>query len=290
MAKNKLSGLGRGYEAVFEDNSQEERSAATLLRISEIEPRKNQPRKHFDEAALAELAASIARNGVIQPIVVRDNHNGYYSIIAGERRWRAAKQAGLTEVPVSILDVDEPRAAELALIENIQREDLNAVEEAQAYRALTENYGLTQEEVSERVGKSRTAVTNAIRLLDLPEQVLAYLASGELSAGHARALLSVKDASVITSAAETVIAKGMSVRDTEKYAKKLNRPAKQPPQPETGVDYTRELERRMTARLSRKVTISENGKRKTLALEFTDSEDLNNLVVRLCGNNIFDED
>lgn len=289
MAKNKLSGLGRGYEAVFEDNAPVENSG-TVLRISEIEPRKDQPRKTFDEAALGELAASIARNGLIQPIVVKDNHTGFYSIIAGERRWRASKLAGLTEVPVIILDVDEPRAAELALIENIQREDLNPVEEAEAYRALTENYGLTQEEVSERVGKSRSTVTNALRLLDLPREALDFVISGDLSAGHARALLSIKDRSIIPNAANTVIVKGMSVRETEKYAKRLNRPEKPAPVPTAEVDYTAELERRMTAKLGRKVSISDTGKQKKLTLEFTDGEDLNALVVKLCGNNIFDED
>ena len=284
MAKKKLSGLGRGYDAVFEDNSQNENAGKTMLRISEIEPR-----KYFDGEALKELTDSIARNGLIQPIVVKDNHNGFYSIIAGERRWRAAKAAGLTEVPVSIMDVDEPKAAELALIENIQREDLNPIEEAMAYSALTERYSLTQEEVSRRVGKSRSTVTNSLRLLDLPKEVLDLVASGELSAGHGRSLLAVKNEKLIPIAARTVIAKGLSVRSTEQLAKRLNKQEKAEPVKQSAqVDYTKELERKMTAKLGRKVKVS--AKNKTLSLAFTDSDDLNNLITALCGNNIFDDE
>ena len=179
MKNNK--GLGRGLDAIFLDNSEEEKQSGGVrtLRVSELEPRSDQPRKSFDEQALSELADSIAANGLIQPIVVRENGNGYYSIVAGERRWRASRMAGLTEVPVVIMNIDDAKAAELALIENIQREDLNPVEEAAAYRALSEKYSLTQEQISERVGKSRAEVANKLRLNDLPEKVLDMLAAGE---------------------------------------------------------------------------------------------------------------
>ena len=283
----KLKGLGRGMDAVFEDNSIQG-GGATMLRISDVEPRKNQPRRIFDEAALAELAASIAQHGIIQPLVVRDDHTGFYSIIAGERRWRAAKMAGLTEVPVVILDVDDAKAAELALIENLQREDLNPVEEAQAYRALMDDYGLTQQEVADRVGKQRPTVANTLRLLDLTDGALEMLADGRLSAGHARALLGVRDRNAIDGAAKDVVSRGLSVRDTEKLVRKLNAPKKEEPdEPDetvVRVDYKRDLELRMTRSLGRPVRIKDGGKIKKLELEYTDNDDLQDLIERICGD------
>ena len=190
MAK-KPAGLGKGIDNILFDNSVEEKGDITKLRISMIEPKIDQPRRVFEGEALAELADSIAAHGVLQPILVREIADGHYQIIAGERRYRASKMAGLTEVPVIILDKDDLETAQISLIENIQREDLNPIEEAQAYRALIQNYNLTQEEVSLKVGKGRSTITNALRLLDLSDDVIAMLNAGELSAGHARALLAL---------------------------------------------------------------------------------------------------
>jgi len=285
--KNK--GLGRGFDSVFNDNLLETAGQGTsVLRIADIEPRKNQPRKVFDDAALSELAASIAQHGLIQPVVVRDDHTGFYSIIAGERRWRASKMAGLTEIPVVILDVDEAHAAELALIENIQREDLNPVEEAMAYRALIEEFGLTQEQVAEKVGKNRSTVANSLRLLNLPSEVYDLLATGQLSQGHARALLGIKDPSLIAGAAKTVISRELNVRDTEALVRKLNKPRK-PAEPEPDavrIDYRRELEVAMTRKMGRVVHIKDSGKQKKLEITYTDNDDLQELVTALCGKDL----
>jgi len=276
-------------DAVFDDNSisVQSGSGATMLRLSDVEPRKNQPRKIFREAELAELASSIAQNGVIQPIVVRDAHNGFYSIIAGERRWRAAKMAGLTEIPVVILDVDDARAAQLALIENVQREDLSPLETAQAYRLLMDDYGLTQEEVADKVGKSRPAVANTLGLLSLPDAVKDELAAGTISEGHARALKGVKDPAKIRKTVAEVVTKGLSVRNTEALVRRVNHPPK--PQPDDDgsgkirVDYARDLELRMTRALGRPVRLRSRGKVKTLQLEYVDNDDLQSLVEKLCG-------
>ena len=281
----KLKGLGRGMDAVFEDNSIQGSGAPGMMRISDVEPRKDQPRKRFDEAALAELASSIAQHGMIQPVVVRDAHNGFYSIIAGERRWRAAKMAGLGEIPVVVLDVDDRKASELALIENLQREDLTPLETARAYRDLMELHGLTQEEVAERVGKSRPAVANTLGLLSLPEEVQAALEAGHITEGHARALKGIRDRSCVKKAVDEVVAYGYSVRGTEELVRRLNRPVviKDEPEPGIRVDYRRDLELRMTRNLGRPVHIKDRGRVKKLELEYTDNDDLQELVEKLCG-------
>ena len=224
MAK-KSAGLGRDFYDIYNDNFLEtSKGAASTIRISSIEPRKDQPRKTFEREALEVLADSIATYGVLQPIIVRENADleGTYEIIAGERRWRAAKMAGLSEIPAVIFDGDELKAAQVALIENIQRENLNPVEEAMAYGALIERFGLTQDQVAKQVGRSRTAVTNTLRLLDLPEPVLVQLRSGELSAGHARALLGLDSEEAMINLANRIIANDMSVRETENAVKRIN--------------------------------------------------------------------
>ncbi|MBQ4562203.1 MAG: ParB/RepB/Spo0J family partition protein [Clostridia bacterium] len=291
-AKN--SGLGKGLGAIFEDNFAESgNKGGTMLRISDIEPRLNQPRKVFDETALSELADSIATHGLIQPVVVREDSRGFYSIVAGERRWRASKLAGLTEIPVVILDIDDAKAAELALVENLQREDLNPIEEAMAYEALATEYSLTQEEISQRIGKSRTAITNSLRLLNLPEDIKNLVADNEISAGHARTLLGLKDKDKYNEAIHLIITKELSVRDTEKLVKKMN--SAKPVEvtvvtDKVEVDYRKELERRMTQRLGRKIAIKDKGKAKKIEISYEDNKDLEDLIVKLCGHNIFDND
>ena len=217
MAKSKKTGgLGRGLDAILTDNSEEQKEGGvTIVRLTEVEPNPAQPRKSFETEPLEALAESISQHGIIQPIVVRPK-DGMYMIVTGERRWRAARMAGLSEVPVIIIEADDRKAAELALVENLQRKDLNPVEEARAYADLIEEYSYTQEEIAKKVGRSRSSVTNSLRLLDLPDAVLEKLALGEITEGHAKVLLGIKDAEKLTKAAETVIAKELSVRETEK--------------------------------------------------------------------------
>ena len=221
----KKGGLGRGLDALFADNSIEEISStgAVKLKTMDIEPNRDQPRKVFDEDALAELADSIAKHGVIQPLLVRPMPDGSYQLVAGERRWRASRMAGLTEVPVVIKELSDDEAMALALIENLQREDLNAIEEAQGIKALMDTLSLTQDEAAERVGKSRPAIANALRLLKLPDSVIALVSDGKLSPGHARALLGFRDEQDIIETADIVIEKGLTVRDVEKLVKKRNK-------------------------------------------------------------------
>lgn len=292
MAKPKNTGLGRGLEAIFLENTPDENGGITMLRLSEIEPNPDQPRKDFDQESLSQLAESIAAHGLIQPIVVRSTGSGeFYEIIAGERRWRASKMAGLTEVPVIIKELDDEKAAQIALIENVQREDLNPIEEATAYSLLIEDYNMTQEALSRQIGKSRSAISNTMRLLDLPEKVVDMVKNGTLSAGHARALLAIKDAKKIEEAADIVTAKSLSVRDTELLVKKLNkkdRPSSAKDEPDL-VDYTAELAKKMTSRLGRKVVISGKGKKRRLEISFSDDNELEELVNKLCGENIFDD-
>ena len=225
MAK-KQSGLGRDFYSLFDDNlvGESKKSAAELLRIADVEPRADQPRKVFEREALEQLADSIGTYGVLQPIIVRESAalSGTYEIIAGERRWRAAKMAGLSEIPAVILDGDELKAAQVALIENVQREDLNPMEEANGYRMLIERFGLKQEQVAQQVGKSRSAVANMLRLLDLPEQVCEMVRVGELTQGHARALLGLTRDEDVLPLAERIVSREMSVRETEATVKKLN--------------------------------------------------------------------
>mgnify|MGYP004563326441 FL=1 len=292
MAKNKNTGLGRGLDAIFLDNTTEESGrGVTMLRLSDIEPRPDQPRKQFESESLASLADSIAENGVLQPLLVRAEGDGFYQIIAGERRWRASKMAGLTEVPAIITDADDKKAFELAIIENIQRENLNAIEEAAAIRDLMTEYGLTQEEVSTRISRSRSAVSNAIRLLDLPDSVMKTVSDGKLSAGHARALLGLRDSEKIISAAQTVISRGLSVRATEELVRSLNRAqedAKKPPRAESEADrYMNWLCRKMSDSLERGVRIV-GGKKKHIELEYRDSDDLERMIRKLCGEDFFD--
>ena len=293
MAK-KPSGLGKGYENIFFDNTIEEKGGVTKLRISQIEPKADQPRRTFDGEALAELADSIAAHGVLQPLLVREIADGHYQIIAGERRYRASKMAGLTEVPVIVLEKTDLETAQISLIENVQRENLNPIEEAMAYRTLIEGFGLTQEEVSAKVGKSRSTVTNALRLLDLSDGVLAMISAGELSAGHARALLALKDGSREKEAAEKIIAGGLSVRATEELVKKWNKAAAKAGQPsdppELGlqIDYFAELEHKAMTLCGRRVRINHKGVAKTVSISFEDNEDLEILLKKLCGDEIIE--
>lgn len=228
----KKGGLGRGLESLFEDAARDVGGPVSTLPLREIEPDKDQPRKDFDEQALSELADSIARHGLLQPIAVRAAADGAYKIIAGERRWRAARLAGLSEVPVVIKDVTDAEAMELALIENLQREDLDPVEEAMGYRQLMERCELTQEQTAQKIGKSRSAIANSLRLLNLPDDVLAFLKEGKLSTGHAKVLLGLPDAALQSQAAEAVVGQNLNVRQTEALCKKLVKPEKPPkPQP-----------------------------------------------------------
>ena len=228
----KKGGLGRGLESLFEDAARDVGGPVSTLPLREIEPDKDQPRKDFDEQALAELADSIARHGLLQPIAVRAAAGGAYKIIAGERRWRAARLAGLSEVPVVIKDVTDAEAMELALIENLQREDLDPVEEAMGYRQLMDRCELTQEQTAQKTGKSRSAIANSLRLLNLPDDVLAFLKEGKLSTGHAKVLLGLPDAALQSKAAEAVVGQNLNVRQTEALCKKLAKPQKPPkPQP-----------------------------------------------------------
>ena len=237
MPKKKNSGLGRGLDAIFLENSLDEdkivkENQISNLKISLIDPKSDQPRKNFDKQSLEELAASIKENGLLQPIIVREYGEGRYQIIAGERRFRASKLAELNEIPAVIMNKDDRQAAEIALIENIQREDLNPVEEAMGFRALQEDYGLTQEELSEKIGKSRSAIANAMRLLDLPEEILSLLAESKLSAGHARTLLAVRNADMMMELAERVIKEDLSVRRLEEEVRKANRNKRVEPEEE----------------------------------------------------------
>ena len=293
MAKPK--GLGRGLDSIFFDNTEtESNNTPNTVRLADIRPRADQPRKSFDQDALEQLARSIAEHGLIQPIVVRKSLGGFYEIIAGERRWRASKLAGLEEVPTIILDSDDLKTAEISLIENIQRENLNAIEEALAYRMLIETYSLTQESVAQRVGKSRTAVTNSLRLLDLPDSVSTLVAEGKLSAGHARALLGLDDKDLIDQVALEVSEKELSVRETEELVRRLNKPrvVKNPvvvEETDSEPDYVAILEKKVRQTIGRRVKIVSGKRSKKLEIEFSDDRDLENLLTTLCGKSIFDD-
>ena len=278
MATSK--GLGRGMGALFQDETDlfSEKSPYQLLPIHKVEPNRNQPRRDFDEEELQSLADSIAVHGVVQPLTVRELNNGYYQIIAGERRWRASRLAGLSEVPAVVIEADDKKTMELALIENLQRQDLNAVEEALGYQSLMQEYGLTQEQVAEQVGKSRPAIANALRLLSLCPEVLERLRTGELTAGHARAILSLKEARKQMEAAQKICALGLSVRQAELLCKNMTK-APAPEKPVTlAVDYVAECEKSLSKQLGRGVRII-NGKRKgRFELEFYGQEDLQILL------------
>lgn len=287
MAKRKTElGLGRGLNALLGDpDLQPQGEGSVSLPISQVEPGLNQPRKRFDQDALADLTESIRIHGIIQPLTVRRLASGYYQIIAGERRWRAAKAAGLLEVPAVIIEADDRKVMELGLIENLQREDLNPAEEARGYQALMEEYGLTQEQVAQRMGKSRPAITNTLRLLSLPENLMKLVEEGQLSAGHARAILGAPSAELQQEVATRVIAGQLSVRQTEALVKLLQKKTKDKPKP-MGDDlslYLGELEKDLTGKLGRKVKIAHKGKKGKIELEYYDNQDLEGLLSLLQG-------
>ena len=278
MASNK--GLGRGLGALLGDFSEEtlEPSAYRELPIYKVEPNPDQPRRDFDEEELQALADSISVHGVIQPLTVRELPSGYYQIIAGERRWRAARQAGLSEVPVVVIEADDKKAMELALIENLQRQDLNPVEEALGYQSLIDEYGLTQEETAARVGKSRPAVANALRLLSLCDEVLELLKTGAITAGHARAILTLKSEKKQLEAAKKIMALSLSVRQAETLCKNMGKEPTPEKEVTFEVNYVAECEKSLSKHLGRGVKII-NGKRKgKFELEFYGEEDLQNLL------------
>ena len=282
MASKKPSGLGRGLGALLGDDVMNTGTqGAMYLPISEVESNSAQPRKFFDEAALAELADSIRQHGIIQPLTVRRLSSGYYQIIAGERRWRAARLAGLSEVPVTVIEADDRKAAELAMIENLQREDLNPMEEAAGYRSLIDQHHMTQEEAANRVGKSRSAVTNALRLLELAPAVQNQVEAGLLSAGHARALVPLSPAQQVQ-AANAIIEGGLSVRQTEALAKRLSageKPEKKAPADE--VDYAAVAQKELSSQLGRGVKIVNGRKKGRIELEYYGMDDLNDLLEAL---------
>ena len=291
MAEKKR-GLGRGLDAIFLDNTPDEKpegasGGAVMLRLSEMEPRRDQPRKSFDTESLSSLAQSIAENGLIQPITVKPGLNGMYSIIAGERRWRACKMAGLSEVPVIIMQTDEQKTAELALVENLQREDLNVIEEAGAYKSLISDYGLTQEELSKKIGKSRPVITNALRLLELPDRVQKQLIDGGITTGHAKVLLSLTNKDDIEPLAEKIEKNGLSVRAAESAVKALNKAARsadngeeEKEEEKVVVDYNAEIENKLTMAIGRRVRLFNKDckKPKTISIEYTDNDDLEELI------------
>lgn len=299
-------GLGKGLESIFADNySPVEKVASTsakkegisTIRISEIEPKADQPRKYFDEESLEQLSASISEHGLLQPIIVRESAGGFYQIIAGERRWRASKMAGLTEIPAIIMEADELKAAELAIIENVQRDNLNAYEEAQAYSSLMNEFSLTQEEVAAKVNKSRSAIANTMRLLELPDEVLELLKAGDISAGHGRALLGLKDKEIIVDTAHKILIRSLSVRDTEALVKKLNKiyeaSLKGEEENEVDddliVDYIKDLERKAMSLTGKQIKIQNKGKCRLVQIEYVDNEDLEDILVKLCGRKITEE-
>ncbi|MDR2671687.1 MAG: ParB/RepB/Spo0J family partition protein [Oscillospiraceae bacterium] len=278
---SKNAGLGRGLGALLgSDALRAGEGGSVTLRMAEVEPNTAQPRRRFDEASLQDLAESIRTHGVLQPLLVRRLPTGYYQIIAGERRWRAARLAGLAEIPALVVDADDRKAAEIALIENLQREDLNPIEEAEGLRALVEEYGLTQEEAAERVGRSRPALANSLRLLSLPEAVRAHLIEGRLSAGHARALLPLPGAALIERTAARVVSDGLSVRQTEALCRRLQTETEAAPGPREP-NYLAEHERRLSEGLGRRVSIAAGPKRGRLTIEFYGPEDLDALMEQL---------
>ena len=281
MAKRTMEkGLGKGLGALFGEGAMMESEAVTsTLPISQIEASLKQPRKHFDGESLDDLSESIRIHGVLQPIIVRQLASGYYQIISGERRWRAARQAGLGEIPAMIIEADDRKAMELGLIENLQREDLNPMEEASGYQVLMQEHGMTQEEVAERVGRSRPAVANALRLLSLPKEVQDMVAEGELSSGHARTLIPLNDPNLQIQLAQRIVADGLSVRQTEEMVKRLLKPKKeQTPKSDANQIYYKQAEKDLGAHLGRKVHISPGRKKGKLELEYYGMEDLNDLL------------
>ncbi len=286
MAAKEKKGLGIGLDALFAANDIEDDESSELLTlpISKVEPRREQPREYFDEQALHDLADSISQFGVIQPVVARKLDNGYYQIIAGERRWRASRLAGLTEIPVRVIEADDRRTAELALVENLQREDLNPIEEAKGYKTLMEEYGLTQEETAKSVGRSRPAITNALRLLNLSDGVMNLVEKGELSAGHARALVSVDDGAKQLELANQIIANSYSVRKTEQLCSKHNKEknsAADSSKKNNSIDYAAEAANELSKLLGRKVKLIEGSRSGRIELEFYGADDREALIEQL---------
>ena len=273
----KKSGLGKGLDSIFAENDTEDKNSVVMLKVHEVEPNRSQPRKDFQEEALAELADSIAQHGVLQPIVVRPLFDGGYQIVAGERRWRAARMAGVADIPAMVRELSDGEVMELALIENLQREDLTPLEEALGYQTLIETYGMTQDEVSKTVGKSRPAVTNALRLLHLPAPVRLLLEEGRISAGHARALLGFSDEKEMLAAAKLAAEKQLSVREVERMAKKSAQDALQKPK-KSRIPYFQEVELALHDHLGRKVQVQGTEKKGTLQIEFYGEEDLAELL------------
>ena len=289
-------GLGRDFFSILDDNIfEEKKDSVTTLKISDIEPRADQPRKTFDNEGLQTLADSIATHGVLQPIIVRENPNfaGSYEIIAGERRWRASKMAGLSEIPVVLVDGNDLKVAQIAIIENVQRENLNPVEEALAYSALMERHSLTQEQIAKEVGKSRPAIANMLRLLDLPDEVLLMLKDEKITSGHARALLGLEDEEDMIVLAQKIEEKGLSVRDAERLVKQICEKAdvveatvEAKPDAQRRV-YMRDLEKKIMQTLGRKAKINQSAKKKTLELSYHSDEDLEALLSLICGSDFF---
>lgn len=282
MAK-KLGGLGKGLNAIFMENDAEDNNSTVTLKLSEIEPNKNQPRQDFDETALAELAESISKHGLLQPILVRPIIGGGYQIVAGERRYRASRMAGLSEVPVIIRELSESETMEIALIENLQRENLTPIEEAVGYRTLMDEHGFSQEEVSKAVGKSRSAVANSLRLLKLPEDILKMVSNGVISAGHARAILSLEKEEDMLFLANEIAKRDLSVRQAEKLSKKMNQAEKVPPAVTVKASYFSEVELALTEYLGKKVSVSplKNKEGGILQIEFYSDEELKELANKL---------
>ena len=281
----KKGGLGKGLDALFADNANENGKDVSTLRISDIEPNRDQPRKDFDEEAMLQLADSIREHGVLQPILVRPIDTDRFQIVAGERRWRASRMAGLTEIPAVVREMTEDEMMQLAMIENLQREDLNAIEEALGYKLLLDRYEMTQDEVAKRVGKSRPAVANSLRLLNLPEKTAKLVRNGDLSAGHARALLAADDDKTIDELAEKIVKTGMSVREVERAVK----PKKETPkttektiQLEKDALFCKEVEVALTTELGRRVSVKPSDNGGTLTIEFFSQQDLGDIAKKLC--------
>lgn len=292
MSKIKKSGLGKGLDVLFVDNNTDENKGSITLKISEIEPNKDQPRKDFEQDAIAELAQSIREHGIIQPLLVRPLPSGIYQIVAGERRWRASRMAGLTEVPVIVRELSDEQTMELALIENLQRQDLNAIEEALGYRTLIDEYKMTQEQVATRVGKSRPVVANALRLLALPQAILINVRKGTITSGHARALLSIEDEQFMLQTADRIVKEGLSVREIEQLGKKIKLEKKQPQSPMEISDvnkkiwnnsetFYKEMELALAQELARKVKINVGDSKGSIEIEFYNESELGELASRL---------
>ncbi len=283
----KKTGLGRGIDAIFTDNSVEELSSSSgvvKLKIIDIEPNRDQPRKQFDDGALNELAESISQHGVLQPLLVRPISDSTYQIVAGERRWRASRLAGLTEVPVVIKELTDKQVAEIALIENLQRENLNPLETANGFKELSDKFGYTQEEVSKVIGCSRSAVANALRLLSLPKEIQGLVSDGSLSAGHAKAILGIEDKAYQIDLAKLVVKEGLSVRETERLARNANKTPSTGKRAKKRNPYYDEVELALSEVLKRKVKVTKSTKKGSIEIEFFDDADLKKLI------KIFDEE